>query len=113
MPLYQSQPGAETRFMHQSLCLEIFSPPGRLIPTSQVDRLSSRATQIVVSWGWTGDGIRGAVSQVIAGLLSWLLATSAYQSSAVLHLHGISQFEFRLRMEGGGRVGVLRMTPLR
>src|SRR5688572_23513631 len=73
------------------MCLEIFSLPGRLIPTSQVDRLSSRATQIVVSWGWTGDEIRGAVSQVIAGLLGWLLATSAYQSSAVIHLHGISQ----------------------
>jgi hypothetical protein len=77
------------------VCLEIFSPPGRLIPTSQVDRLSSRATQIVVSWGWTGDEIRGAVSQVITGLLGWLLATSAYQSSAVVHLHGISEQQGR------------------
>jgi hypothetical protein len=31
------------------------------------------------------------VSQVIAGLLGWLLATSAYQSAAVVHLHGISK----------------------
>jgi hypothetical protein len=31
------------------------------------------------------------VSQVIAGLLGWLLATSAYQSSAVIPLQGISQ----------------------
>jgi hypothetical protein len=33
------------------------------------------------------------VSQVITGLLGWLLATSAYQSSAVVHLQGISEAE--------------------
>ena len=43
--------------------------------------------------GLDGDGIRGAVSQVIAGLLGWLLATSAYQSSVVVHLHGISNIK--------------------
>jgi hypothetical protein len=41
--------------------------------------------------GLDGGRDKGAVSQVIAGLLGWLLATSAYQSSAVLHLHGISE----------------------